>query len=98
MPTPKDQLQKAAELARMDLGQAEADSMAPEFAAILSAFHVLSELDVEGVEPTLGATLLEDVKRQDIPRVSTASELLLAGAPESRADCFVVPKVIGGEQ
>lgn len=98
MSNPKEQMQRASELARIDLTEAQAQALAPEFATILNAFRGLAEVDVEGVPPTLGATLLEDIKRLDIPKPATASARLLAGAPESRDGSFLVPKAIGGQK
>lgn len=91
-------LQRTADLARLELSPAELNQLAPQFAAILEAFEVLSGLDVEGVPPTLSATDLLDIKRADTPRPSEAAEALLKGAPDRRGEHFAVPKTIGGSQ
>ncbi len=98
MNDPKELFKRAADLARMGWTEADAAALEPQVEAVLQAFQVISELDVEGVPPTLGATLLEDVKRQDLPRPSDLAARLVEGAPKFREDCFVVPKAIGGEE
>ena len=91
-------LRQTAALARLELTDEEAATLAPQFDAILGHFEVLASLDTEGVPPTLGATALRDVKRADEPRPSGLDERLLEGAPDRRGRFFGVPKTIGGEE
>ncbi|MFT7667832.1 MAG: aspartyl-tRNA(Asn)/glutamyl-tRNA(Gln) amidotransferase subunit C [Planctomycetota bacterium] len=91
-------LKKTAELARLQLSDAEAQSLAPQFDAILEHFEVLSQVDVEGVEPTFGAFGLLDVKRPDVPHESGPFDALLDNSPDRHDEHFGVPKVIGGAE
>lgn len=91
-------LQRTADLARLQLTSAEAEALMPQVDAILAHFEVLSAVDVEGVPPTLGATDLIDVKREDVPRPSGPLEALLANAPDRQGEFFGVPKTIGGAE
>ena len=89
-------LRKTAALARLELTVEEARTFAGEVEAILDHFQILASLDLEGVEPTFGATPLEDVKRSDDPRPSLPVDRILANAPDRREDYLGVPKTIGG--
>lgn len=89
-------LRRTAALARLELTEEEARTFAGEVEAILDHFRILASLDVEGVEPTLGATPLEDVKRPDESRPSLSVDRTLGNAPDRRGDFFGVPKTIGG--
>lgn len=98
MSDPKQELlQKTAELARLELNEAEATQLAPQFDAILAHFEILASIDVEGVPPTRGATDLADVKREDTARASGPFEPLLANAPDRKDEYYGVPKTIGEE-
>lgn len=88
---------RTAHLARMEISGERARELAPQFARILEALEVIGELDLEGVEPMLGATDLEDVVRPDTVRPGLAAEDLLAGAPRREGDFYRVPRVVGGE-
>ena len=93
----QDFVRKTAKLARLDLSSDEEARLAGEFEAILGYFEVLSELDVEGVEPMTGATDVEDVLRDDEPRPSLSPDEVLRNAPEREGDFYRVPKTIGGD-
>ena len=88
---------KTARLARIELSPEEAGRLGPQFARILSAFEVISRLDLSGVEPMTSATDLADVLRDDAPRPSLPIERALANAPERIEDYYSVPKTVGGQ-
>ena len=60
---PTELVKKTAALARLRIDDQEAEALGRDFAKILEAFEDLTELEVEGVEPMTGATLLSDVTR-----------------------------------
>ena len=98
MPDPKlDLLRKTADLARLELTDEEARALAPQFDAILAHFEILAGIDVEGVPPTLGASDLTDVRREDSPRESGPFEALLSNAPDRHGEFYGVPKTVGDE-
>lgn len=82
-----------ADLARMRLSPAEMAAMEKDLESILEHIERLSEINVDGVEPTFGskeengARLGEDKARQGLPR-----DRVLEIAPLSRDGYFVVPK------
>jgi len=87
-----------AQLAHLDLTEAEVEKFRQQLDGILSYIDKLKELDVSGVEPMAqvleahaapGATLRDDVvRRADI------SKAILEQAPHAKAPYFRVPKVI----
>jgi aspartyl-tRNA(Asn)/glutamyl-tRNA(Gln) amidotransferase subunit C len=89
---------KVAELARLDIHEAEARSLAAQFARTLEQFQVLARLDVEGVEPMLGGSRLSDVQRDDAPAPSLELERILANAPARIDGFYSVPKTVGGDE
>lgn len=88
---------RTAQLARLDLTEERARLLAPQFARILEALEVIGTLDLEGLEPMLGATELEDVVRPDLVRPGLAADEALANAPLREGDFYRVPRVVGGE-
>jgi aspartyl-tRNA(Asn)/glutamyl-tRNA(Gln) amidotransferase subunit C len=92
---PKISAQHLAQLARLELSPAEQSSLGAQLEAILEQFQALAQLDLEDVEPTLGATSLEDVKRADLPRPCSDREQLLRNAPDARDGFLSVPKTLG---
>jgi len=90
-------VQRTARLARLEISGERARALAPQFARILEALEVIGKLDLEGVEPMLGATELEDVVRPDSPRPGLEVEDLMAGAPRDEDGFYRVPRVVGGD-
>jgi len=86
-----------ASLARLSLPEHAVPALARDFEAILSAFHGLAELDVEGLEPLSSPTAAHDVTREDRARTGLSPDSALANAPQRVGDWFAVPKVIGGD-
>jgi aspartyl-tRNA(Asn)/glutamyl-tRNA(Gln) amidotransferase subunit C len=90
-----------ANLANLDLTEAERARMEKDLNAILEYVDQLRELNTDNVEPmaqvsqlgtTTGSTA--DPLRADEPRECLPREAALAGAPQSDGIFFRVPKVI----
>ena len=80
-----------ASLAHLDLTEEELERLGEQLNAILEAVGKVSELDLEGVEPTSHPLDLVNVWRDDEPRPSLPLEDALANAPERDGDFFRVP-------
>ena len=65
--------------------------MAGELSTILDHIERISELDLEGVEPTSHVVELENVLRPDEPRPSWPREQVLEQAPDPADGAFRVP-------
>jgi aspartyl-tRNA(Asn)/glutamyl-tRNA(Gln) amidotransferase subunit C len=90
----RDEVLKVANLARLELTAAEESQFTTQLGDILDYFEQLSELDVEGVEPTTRAIDVSNVTRTDKQQVCEDRDRILAGAPEQDGDFFRVPKIM----
>ncbi len=80
-----------ARLARLRLGDDEVERMAVELSGILEHVDRISELDLDGVEPTEHVVALENVLRPDEPRPSWPRETMLESAPDPADGAFRAP-------
>ena len=87
----RDQVLHVARLARLRLDEAEVETMTGELSKVLDHIEKISELDLEGVEPTSHVVELENVLREDVPRPSLPREKALEQAPDSDGSGFRVP-------
>ena len=87
----RDQVLYVARLARLRLSEPEIERMARELSSVLDHIEKISELDLEGVEPTTHVVQLENVLRADEPRESRPRERILEGAPDVAQGGFRVP-------
>jgi len=91
---PEMDINHVAHLARLELSDEEKAKLSAQLAGILSYVAKLSEVDVTGVEPTAHAIPLSNVLRKDVVRPSIERERILANAPETARDLFIVPKIV----
>jgi aspartyl-tRNA(Asn)/glutamyl-tRNA(Gln) amidotransferase subunit C len=87
----REQVLHVAKLARLKLSDDEVERMARELSGILEHVEHISELDLEGVEPTSHVVALENVLRPDEPRPSLDRESALEPAPDPADGSFRVP-------
>ena len=83
-----------AELARLELTDAECERFQTQLDAILTYAESLSKLDVEGIEPMAHPVPVHDVMRDDTPHTSLDRDAVLANAPDQAQGQIRVPKVI----
>lgn len=88
------EVERIAKLARLSLGDAEAEAMTKQLDAILEYVAQLQNLDTTGVEPTSQVGATETPMREDEPRPSLSQNEALANAPKSAGGGFVVPKTV----
>ena len=93
-------VEKIAELARLDLTAEETGLFTEQLSSIIGHVEKLNELDTGDVQPMLhcvpagGDT--EYAKRDDQVRPSLGQKLAVENAPDAEAGYFRVPRVIGG--
>jgi aspartyl-tRNA(Asn)/glutamyl-tRNA(Gln) amidotransferase subunit C len=92
----RDQVLHVARLARLRLTDDEVERMSSELSAVLDHIENISQLDLDGVEPTSHVVELENVLRPDEPRPSLPRETILEPAPDSSDEGFRVPSPGGG--
>jgi aspartyl-tRNA(Asn)/glutamyl-tRNA(Gln) amidotransferase subunit C len=87
----REQVLHVAKLARLQLSDDEVERMASELSGILEHVEHISELDLDGVEPTSHVIALENVLRPDEPRPSWERDEVLERAPDQAGGAFRVP-------
>ena len=65
--------------------------MTGELSTVLDHIEKISELDLDGVEPTSHVVELENVLREDAPRPGLARDKALEQAPDTDGTGFRVP-------
>ena len=77
----KIDVDKVAKLARLELSPDEHDKIAADMEKIVGFVDMLSELNLDGVEPTAHAVPLVNVLRKDIMKESFQRDAMLENAP-----------------
>ena len=90
----KEEVVYVAHLARLAFGEEEQEKFTSQLNDILLYMDNLNEVDTAGTEPLTHAIAQKNAFREDRVGASLPVETALANAPEARAGCFVVPKVI----
>jgi aspartyl-tRNA(Asn)/glutamyl-tRNA(Gln) amidotransferase subunit C len=83
-----------ANLARLELSDAEVALFQPQLEAILQHVEALTRLDVDGIEPTAHAAPVFDRMRDDTPHESLSAAAVLQNAPDQAQGQIRVPKVV----
>ena len=93
-------VEKIAELARLELTTDETDLFTEQLSSIIGHVEKLNELDTTDVQPMShcvpAAGDNEYAKRDDQVRRGLGQELAVENAPDPEAGYFRVPRVIGG--
>ncbi len=92
----KQEVERIAGLARLELSEAEQEEYTRELDAILSFVAQLNQLDTTGVEPMAHVIQVNNVFRPDKAGPSLNQEEVLANAPDRVENFFKVPKVLEG--
>ncbi|MDH3973275.1 MAG: Asp-tRNA(Asn)/Glu-tRNA(Gln) amidotransferase subunit GatC [Deltaproteobacteria bacterium] len=90
----KDDINKVAHLARLELSQGQVDSLTKDMNNIIGYIDKLAELETENIEPTSHAVPVTNAFREDALKEYFTVEKGLANAPDGEDGSFKVPKVI----
>lgn len=93
----REEVAHLADLARIDLSDAELDHLAPQLAVILDSVASISEVAAEDIPPTSHAIPMTNVFRDDVLRPGLTVEEALSGAPQVEGQRFAVPRILGEE-
>ena len=93
----RDEVAHLANLARIDLDDAELDHLAPQLSVILESVASISVVAADDIPPSSHALPLTNVFRPDAVRPSLPLADVLAGAPAAERDRFRVPRILGEE-
>jgi aspartyl-tRNA(Asn)/glutamyl-tRNA(Gln) amidotransferase subunit C len=91
----RQDIEKVALLARLQLSDAEVATMSEELAQIVTYVDQLAEVDTEGVEPMAHAIELSNVFADDHVGASLSRDGALSNAPHHNATGYLVPAVLG---
>lgn len=94
----RDQVRHLADLARIDLDDAELDHLVPQLSVILESVASISEVAADDIAPTSHPLPVVNVFREDVVRPSLSAEQALSGAPAVEGHRFLVPRILGDEQ
>jgi aspartyl-tRNA(Asn)/glutamyl-tRNA(Gln) amidotransferase subunit C len=87
-------VRKVARLARIAEPEERLETLARELNGIMSWIEQLGEVDTDGVEPMASSVDLKLPMREDVVTDGGDPARVLANAPLSKNNFFVVPKVV----
>ena len=90
----KTEVLHVAQLARLDIDDADVDRFAGPIGTILASVDTLKQVDTTGVPATSHAITLTNAFREDEEQDHLDPQAALANAPEKEDGAFVVPKVL----
>ncbi|GAA1924020.1 Asp-tRNA(Asn)/Glu-tRNA(Gln) amidotransferase subunit GatC [Nocardioides lentus] len=94
----REQVAHLADLARIDLSDAELDHLAPQLGVILESVASIQGLSLDDVPPTSHPLPLTNVFREDVVTPGLTPDEALAGAPDAQEQRFAVPRILGEDQ
>ncbi|HVA51005.1 MAG TPA: Asp-tRNA(Asn)/Glu-tRNA(Gln) amidotransferase subunit GatC [Pirellulales bacterium] len=89
------EVERVSLLARLQLTEAELTAMTEQLGQVLGYMDLLAELDTEDVEPMAHAVEIANVFRPDEVRPSYERLTMLARAPHTDGEFYLVPAVLG---
>jgi len=90
----RQEVQKVAKLARLELSDAEIEQFTGQLGAILEYVEKMNELDTDNVEPLAHCLPVSNVFRADEVKESLGTDRTLANAPERDGEFFRVPRIL----
>jgi aspartyl-tRNA(Asn)/glutamyl-tRNA(Gln) amidotransferase subunit C len=94
----REEVSHLADLARIELSDAELDHLAPQLNVILESIASIQGVAGDDVPPTSHPLPLTNVFRDDVLAPCLTPEEALSGAPEEEQQRFKVPRILGEEQ
>jgi aspartyl-tRNA(Asn)/glutamyl-tRNA(Gln) amidotransferase subunit C len=93
----RDNVAKVADLARLNLSEAELERYTEQLGAVLEHAEDVASLDLDGVPPTAHPLPLVNVLRDDVGVEGVDREEVLSQAPSVEDRRFRVPAILGEE-
>jgi aspartyl-tRNA(Asn)/glutamyl-tRNA(Gln) amidotransferase subunit C len=90
----KEEVRKIAELARIELSEAEIEKFQKDLIVVLDYVSELSKVDTEGVLEIDQVTGLENVLRPDIAKLSDLSAAIVKNFPESKEGYLKIKSIL----
>lgn len=83
-----------AALCKLEITEAEEELFTVQFSGILAHMAVLNGVDTENVEPLYNPLSGSARTREDVARDIRERDEVLANAPETDGQYFIVPKIV----
>ena len=94
-PVDGDLVAYLGELARLSLPEDREQALRDKLQALVGAFSALEAADFGDLdEAPTGAASTPETLRRDLPEDVPSASAILANAPQTAADSFVVPRVV----
>lgn len=93
----RDDVAKVADLARLNLSDAELERYTEQLGAVLDHAEDVASLDLDGVPPTAHPLPLVNVLREDVVVEGVDRDEVLSQAPSVEDRRFRVPAILGEE-
>lgn len=93
----RDNVAKVADLARLNLTDAELERYTEQLGAVLDHAEDVASLDLDGVPPTAHPLPLMNVLREDVVVEGVDRDEVLSQAPSVEDRRFRVPAILGEE-
>jgi aspartyl-tRNA(Asn)/glutamyl-tRNA(Gln) amidotransferase subunit C len=93
-PMDKDTLERMADIAHVYINEQEIKQFSKELGLLLEHFDKLSQVDTEGITPTVHPITDKNVLREDVIWESLPIEKVLKNAPDRDDRFFRVPRII----
>ncbi len=94
MPLSLDDVTRIAQLARLEISDAEAEQVLTQLQAIFALIEELQSVDTRGIEPMSHAQDVSLRLREDLVTEQDQLERFQSLAPQVHAGLYLVPKVI----
>ena len=94
----RDEVRHLADLARIDLSDAELEHLAPQLNVILESVASIQGVAGDDVVATSHPIPMTNVFREDVVVPGLTPQQALAAAPAQEDDKFSVPRILGDEQ
>jgi aspartyl-tRNA(Asn)/glutamyl-tRNA(Gln) amidotransferase subunit C len=91
----RQDVERVALLARLQLTEEELQTMTRQLQSIVGYIDQLAELNTDDVPPLAHAVDVANVFRTDEVRTSLDRAAALANAPHTDGECYLVPAVLG---
>ena len=90
----KQTVLKVAKLARLQIDDARAETLAKDFDGLFKWIEQLNEVNTDGVTPITSVSGQKAYRRPDVVTDGDKQAEIVANAPDSSEGFFVVPKVV----
>lgn len=83
-----------ATLSRLILGEEEEKLLSLQFGEIIGHMDVLNAVDTSGVDPLYSPAQHQSLARDDVASSTRTRADVLANAPETDGESFIVPRIV----